>query len=369
MKVIAYYLPQFHEIPENNEWWGKGFTEWNNVKKGEALFKNHNQPRVPLEGYYNLMDKEVMIHQAELANTYGIYGMAFYHYWFEGKMLLEKPAENLLQWKDIPMNFMFFWANHDWFRSWEGKKTMLQKQTYGGEEDWKQHFDYMLPFFKDERYMRIKGKPAIGIYMISAIPNFDEMIKYWNKLAVDNELGGLYVIESFTHHNYVPSSKSVDAITIREPNVSMHHQSRFYSRSKAYPALQRFIPGCYPGKFSYERTKRDALDFASNFRYDGDIILGDFVGWDNTCRHKRRGSVLIGQTPEIFGQYLHKMKELAEQRNIEFLFLNAWNEWCEGMYLEPDTVSEYAYLEAIKKVLDEDSNKNGNLLDGVKLWD
>ena len=163
MKIIALYLPQFHEIPENNEWWGKGFTEWTNVKTAKPSFKGQYQPRIPLNNnYYNLTDVRAQEWQAKLAKEYGIYGFCYYHYWFEGKMLLEKPAEIMLKNLSVDMPFCFCWANHTWLRAWADKSNRtLIKQTYGTEEDWINHFNYLLPFFKDERYIKEDGKPIM----------------------------------------------------------------------------------------------------------------------------------------------------------------------------------------------------------------
>ena len=195
MEKYAFFLPQFHEIKENNEWWGKGFTEWVNVKNAKPLFKGHKQPKVPIDGYYNLLNKETVIHQTELMHKYGIDGMIYYHYYFEGRMLLEKPAENLLKWKDIDQPFFFCWANHSWNRSWEGKTTILLEQTYGKQEEWEKHFQYLLKFFKDKRYIKKDNKPLIMIFN----PNFEEKVKifnYFNKRCKENGFDGIILINS-----------------------------------------------------------------------------------------------------------------------------------------------------------------------------
>lgn len=349
MKVIAYYLPQFHEILENNKWWGDNFTEWTNVKKAKPLFKDHYQPRVPLEGYYDLLDQKTMLHQAELMNKYNIYGMAFYHYWFNGKLLLEKPAENLLKWKNIKMNFMFFWANHNWVRSWNGSSEILQEQEYGGYEDWKKHFDYMLPFFKDDRYLKKNNKPMVGVYFSNKVPNFDEMLSFWNELARENGFDGLYIIENVFKKNYVSPYKNVNALVLRQPNMAQIKYTKIYGLSKRIARLQPLFINCYPLRLDYETIKKNELSLSRSFKTEKDLILGDFVGWDNTSRHGKRGSVIVGQTPEIFSHYFRELVKLCKSRKIDFLFINAWNEWCEGMYLEPDSRDKYKYLEAIKQ--------------------
>ena len=193
MKIIAFYLPQFHNIPENDEWWGNGFTEWTNVKKAKPLYEGHMQPRVPLGGnYYNLLDDNVKIWQADLAKKYGVYGFCYYHYWFNGKMLLEKPMEQMLANKEVDIPFCICWANEPWTKAWVGdERKLLIAQEYGQEEEWKQHFMYLLPFFKDERYITKDGKPLFVFYRPDIVPCMKEMIETWDKLAKENGLSGI----------------------------------------------------------------------------------------------------------------------------------------------------------------------------------
>lgn len=197
-KVIPFYLPQFHTIPENDEWWGKGFTEWTNVKSAKAYRKDQSQPRIPLNNnYYDLSKIETLKWQANLARKYGIYGFCFYHYWFNGKLLLEKPSQNLLANKDIELRFCFSWANEPWARTWDGKnREVLMPQEYGGENEWKKHFEYLLPFFKDNRYIRVNGKPMFLIYKSASIAKCEDMMLYWQKLAKDAGLTGIHFVET-----------------------------------------------------------------------------------------------------------------------------------------------------------------------------
>jgi len=166
MKVVALYLPQFHTIPENDTWWGEGFTEWVNIKKAIPLFENHHQPRMPLQdNYYNLADPDVMRWQASIAKEHGVYGFCFYHYWFDGKLLLQKPIENFLENKDIDIHFCISWANEHWTDQWVSEKwNVLIEQRYGERDEWKVHFDYLLPYFKDDRYIKVDEKPVFVIY-------------------------------------------------------------------------------------------------------------------------------------------------------------------------------------------------------------
>ena len=214
MKILALYLPQFHRVKENDEWWGEGFTEWTAVKDAMPFFNGHYQPRRPLnDNYYDLMEKKTMRWQARLMKEYGIDGMCMYHYWFkDGRRILEKPAENLLEWKDINMPFCFCWANMTWARTWsnirnsavwankyEGESKeiddgILLEQKYGGLLDWKEHFKYLLPFFKDERYIKKDNKPVFVLYKTELIDCLEEMTEKWQEWAVENGFNGIYFI-------------------------------------------------------------------------------------------------------------------------------------------------------------------------------
>ena len=194
MKIIPLYLPQFHEIPENNEWWGKGFTEWTNVKKARPLFEGHNQPRIPKgKNYYDLSNLDVLKWQCSLANNYGIFGFCFYHYWFNGKLLLEKPMEMLLEHSEIAINYCVSWANHNWNDSWKaspGKERILIDHDFDDEEDWVSHFNYLLNFFKDSRYIKEDGKPLVVIYIPNIIGKLNKMLALWNAMAIENGFKG-----------------------------------------------------------------------------------------------------------------------------------------------------------------------------------
>ena len=192
-KVLALHLPQYHRIPENDRWWGEGFTDWVNVRKAKPLFQGHEQPVVPLNNnYYDLSDTAAIRWQAQLAKQYGVYGFCYYHYWFSGRKLLEKPCELLLDHKDIDIKYCFCWANESWARTWDGKEhDVLMKQVYGGREDWTAHFDYLLPFFQDERYIRIDNKPVIFIYSCHRIADFDDVVAWWDELARENGFDGV----------------------------------------------------------------------------------------------------------------------------------------------------------------------------------
>ncbi|MEG1506409.1 MAG: glycoside hydrolase family 99-like domain-containing protein [Bacilli bacterium] len=342
-KLITFYLPQFHRIKENDEWWGEGFTEWTNVKKSKPLYEGHNQPRVPLDNsYYDLSKKETLEKQAKLAKEYGIYGFCFYHYYFNGRKLLEKPAEILLENKEIDLNYCFSWANEPWTRSWDGKtRDVIMPQSYGGKKEWKEHFEYLLPFFKDKRYIKKENKPLFLIYRTNNIPNCEDMINYWEKLAINNGFNGIYLLETLNSFQKNPILNSSKGVVEFEPMLTMRHYL------KPTIQLKRLL-----------RKKIGLLDIVNyddvwsqiikrDNDYGKERYLGAFVGWDNTPRKGKKGLIIDNSTPEKFGNYLKIQKN---KNNTEFVFINAWNEWAEGAYLEGDELNSKNYLKQIMRV-------------------
>lgn len=365
MKIIAFYLPQFHSIPENDEWWGKGFTEWVNVKRAGCLVRGQRQPRVPLNNnYYDLSDSRTMDWQIGLAKEYGVYGFCFYHYWLNGKLLLEKPVEAFLNDKSKDMPFCISWANHSWTNAWVSKTpTMLLKQTYGDEEEWKAHFEYLLPYLSDSRYIKHNGKPLLIIYDPNDIPNLKERLEYINKLAVEHGLGGITF--AYQSLSYQLSRKNNDPFTCGveyQPQYvrGLRAQRKFALLRKIKRSVFRFIR-----RISGVQLRTDAMNSLSTISYDdvwNDVINmkplcegnipGAFVDWDNTPRRGTGGSLVTDATPEKFETYLKKQIERA--RNVyhsDKIFLFAWNEWAEGGYIEPDEAFEYGNLQAIKNAL------------------
>lgn len=196
-QIVAFHLPQFHTFPENDEWWGKGFTEWVNVKNAKPLYKGHNQPRVPLNNnYYDLSKIENMVAQMDLAREYGIHAFCYYHYWFDGKLLLHKPLEAIRDYQGVKLNYFLCWANEPWARTWDGHETdVLMPQRYGDRPEWERHFEYLLSFFKDQYYEKIDNKPVLVLYRCTSIPKCEEMIACWNQLCKQNGFDGIYIIE------------------------------------------------------------------------------------------------------------------------------------------------------------------------------
>ena len=354
MKTIAMYLPQFHRVKENDEWWGEGFTEWTAVKSAEKLFDSHEQPRVPLDNmYYDLLDKNTMSRQSELMHKYQIDGMCFYHYYFkDGKKILEKPAENLLKWQDIDMPFCFSWANESWVRSWsniaksnswfaifDDKKScnsgdigILLEQDYGDRHAWEEHYRYLSPFFHNTRYIKYENMPVFMIYKPENIPCLMPMLEYWDDLAKAEGFPGIYTIGTNIQEN---QKRGLKAINIQEP--------------------QNTIDRFYGGVVNSNQQVRLLIDYQDIWDKllcketpDG-ASLGGFVGYDDTPRHGRRGSIVHQRNPYLFYEGMKGLLVKAARRHSPFVFINAWNEWGEGMYLEPDAQYGFAFLEAFRQ--------------------
>lgn len=350
MKIFAYYLPQFHCIPENDEWWGKGFTEWTNVKKAKSLFKNHIQPQVPLNNNYYSLDKlDTLKWQERLMNKYKVDGLIFYHYYFKGKKLLEKPAEMLLNNDDINIPFFFCWANHSWRRTWEGSAQMLLEQIYGDEKDWKEHFDYLLPFFKDPRYQKEDNKPIFMVFK----PDFEEkkkMFEYFDNRCIENGFDGICIIETRESHNVnkINDNDNVNYtryIHLREPGSSqLQYIRKIINFSHRVTNKVKRILNKYNTKLlvKFDGNKLYKL-MCRSYCYNKNIIRGLFFEWDNTPRHGYRGYIITPVSKKRFFEYMNLIK------NEDYVFVNAWNEWAEGMMLEPTEHNKYKYLEWIKE--------------------
>lgn len=372
IRTIALYLPQFHEIPENNEWWGRGFTEWVNVKKAVPLFEGHQQPRVPLnQNYYDLSDVNVMRWQVDLAKQYGIYGFCFYHYWFSGKKLLEKPVENYLEALDIDFPFCLCWANEHWTNKWATENDrVLIEQKYGGKQQWKEHFDYLLPFLKDKRYIYQDGKPLFILYRPELVSKRREMIEYWNELAIENGLPGICV--AFQHpgvlYNYPDEDVSMFDYCIEyQPATAWMKRDKSATSHQKLRKVKLFIEKHF--KFSSisnnfkkkesEGPKLESYDDVWDTVFEGierfpKCIPCAPVDWDNTPRWGYKGRVFTGRTTEKFKKNFSKLIKLTKEKYpTDMIFVFAWNEWAEGGYLEPDELNGYGNLEAIKEALIE----------------
>ncbi|MEB3308436.1 MAG: glycoside hydrolase family 99-like domain-containing protein [Cyanobacteriota bacterium] len=361
-KLIAFHLPQFHRIPENDAWWGEGFTEWTNVCKATPRYPGHSMPPVPLGGrYYDLNDPDARQWQADLARRYGIHGFCYYHYWFRGKQLLEKPVEAILASGSPDFPFCFSWANESWTRSWDGaNKSVLIRQDYGTETDWEQHFRYLLPFFRDPRYILHDGKPLFLIYRPADFPAVNAMIALWQRLAVEEGLAGICFVKTLTCFDPSPACAPFSASASFEPWLSERRHARFMDRVRklSLRLFCRTVQKCgvnLPFRFSYDVIWKDIL----RRRYGRDVFPGGFVGWDNTPRRGRHSRIVAGGTPEKFGLYMQALLSRAVADSAPFVFLNAWNEWAECAYLEPDERHDHAYLEQLATAIEVCSSHAG----------
>ncbi len=357
MKLIAFYLPQFHEIPENNDAWGKGFTEWTNVKKTYPLFLGHNQPRVPLHNrYYNLLENGVIEWQTNLAKKAGIYGFCFYHYWFNGRMVLEKPVEMLLNNKKIDFHYCFSWANEPWTKTWhgaKGEKEILIPQTYGNEEEWEAHYDYFRDYFKDKRYIKEKNRPILLIYHLRSVSRFNDMIRYWNECAKRDGFDGIFLVSMNTCYEHVMKSRWVNWTVDFEPSKISRDAIKVSSIFKPKDARSLLWNRFGIRQIHYAEANKKMLMKSHEKNHFRTV----FVDYDDSPRRGVRALVTKGSTPRRFGKYLKEAIRLSKKEENEYLFINAWNEWGEGNYLEPDIRNGYGYLEQIKRVLKRDFNR------------
>ena len=356
MKLIAFYLPQFHEIPENNEAWGEGFTEWTNVKKARPLFGGHNQPRTPLnDNYYNLLDSTVMQKQMELAREYGIYGFCYYHYWFKGKKVLEKPLENMLNSSDKVLPFCLAWANEAWTKTWhgaKGTKEVLLRQTYGTQKDWEEHFNYLDNYFSHPQYIKIDNKPVLLIYKINHMRHRSEMFECFNRMAVEKGYDGVYLIQMLSDEQSISKLKWINAQVDFEParirNIMRANRDKTYERK--VKLMNRHPKWNWWNKWvcdilDYRKINHELIDMP----HEQNQYRCCFVDYDDSPRRGKTALIFKNSSPEAFGYYLRKQMELSKQEGKEYLFINAWNEWGEGNYLEPDTKYGFHYLEQVKK--------------------
>ena len=356
-RVLAYYLPQFHPIPENDQWWGKGFTEWTNVGSAVPLFKGHQQPRIPTDlGYYDLRIPEVREEQANLARNAGVEGFIYWHYYFGGgKRLLEMPITEVLKTGKPDFPFCLAWANHSWSsQSWDRIKSkkddqLLMKQEYLGEKDNIEHFYTLLPAFSDKRYIQINNKPVFLIYDGLGIPQVEEFLELWNNLAIKNGLNGIYFIA-----RNGGSSSSIDTLlNLGFDAVNRHGQFEAENqvkgkvfRSLRWRAIEK-IRGRVLDVYDYHDIIKNIFN-----EYDSrpNVIPTIIPQWD---RSPRRQSAIIYKksSPEIFSQHLQNALDIISRKeeNARILILKSWNEWGEGNYMEPDKYNGHGYLNALKE--------------------
>ena len=344
VKVVAFYLPQFHPIPENDLWWGKGFTEWTNVAKAQPNFPGHFQPRQPADlGYYDLRIPTVMEEQARLAQRYGIKGFCYYYYWFSGKRLLDNPLNSLLQNKKSTMPFCLCWANENWTRRWDGNdQEILMAQSHSAEDDFRVIQDVMR-YFRSPQYLRINGKPLMLVYRVSQFPDFYRTAERWRQACWEAGIGDIFLtlVESFeqARNGVAPEVFGCDA------TVEFPPQGYLAQGNIQVPKETSQFQGCI------EDYKDLALFFATRPYPKYKRFPCVVPGWDNTARRQLDSYCFHDATPGAFQAWLERAIEIAKQQfcgEERLVFVNAWNEWAEGAYLEPDTRFGHTFLEAIR---------------------
>lgn len=357
-KVLAYYLPQFHPIPENDQWWGKGFTEWTNVGKAKPLFEGHYQPHVPADlGYYDLRVPETRIEQAQLAAQYGISGFCYWHYWFNGKQLLERPFNEVLATGKPDFPFCLAWANESWKGFDHGLKNrkILIEQTYAGENDHIAHFYSLLPAFLDHRYIKHEGCPIFVIYFPDRIPDTKKYVDLWQNLAKKNGLPGIFFIglSLRTNDQTLPSMQQLGMDAISTIRLEDFYQYYHPHRSVCKRIIHRLNKKRLPGKLV---DYRDAANYFFNSLDSNTKIYPTIIsGWDHSPRTGRDGLILNDYTPEAFGEHATQILSLVKNKTSEdsIVFLKSWNEWAEGNYMEPDLKYGHGFLKALKEAIDK----------------
>jgi hypothetical protein len=355
IQLIAYYLPQFHPIKENNIWWGEGFTEWTNVAKAKPLFKDHYQPKIPANlGFYDLRCSETREAQADLAKKYGITGFCYWHYWFgNGRRLLERPFNEVIESGKPDFPFCLSWANHTWLnKTWSNNQVMkeeiLIEQSYFGKDDYTHHFYSLLPAFKDKRYLKIDGKPIFVVYAPLEHPEMGKFIDIWQQLSIKNGLNGMYFIGHVRDYERIEDIMILgfDAVNVVRLNVV---------------DIIRYTPTHFIQKIQqtyfhipYRIPYKKAINFWCLEENKQETVFPTIIpNWDHTPRSGSQGVVLTNSTPKLFKKHLSNVLEVIKRKadNRQIAFIKSWNEWGEGNYLEPDLKYGVQYLEKIKEIL------------------
>jgi lipopolysaccharide biosynthesis protein len=355
IRPIAMYLPQFHPIPENDTWWGKGFTEWTNVTKAKPLYSWHYQPHLPADlGYYDLRLPETREAQSEMAREHGIYGFCYYHYWFNGKRLLNRPIDDVIKLKKPDFPFMLCWANENWTRSWDGENSnILMSQEYSFEDDLI-HINVLRKYLEDYRYITVEGKPVFVFYRAYLFPDLKKTISIWQNEVQKWGFKGLYTI---TINNFI-GDKTIEDLGL-DSSFFFHPDFRLFRKPNILKKIQihlnrKGIIDC--PKISHRVINYNSyINLALNhfIKTTNKIFPGVNPNWDNSARRKYEALILRGSTPELYGKWLKNTIDFynpfSEEEN--FIFINAWNEWAEGNHLEPDHKWGRKYLEETKKAL------------------
>lgn len=365
IKFLAYYLPQYHQIPENDEWWEPGFTEWTNVTKAKPLFKGHHQPNLPSElGFYDLRVPDVQRKQSNLALEHKIDGFIYYQYWFgNGKMLLEKPAEMMLKDDKITIPFCFCWANESWRGVMHGldRHKILIEQTYSGEKDYIDYFNYLIPFFMDDRYIKINDCPMFHIYRLDDIPDPEVFFPIFEEMAIKNGFKGMYFVATGNvNSKAVTENESIKGVVgldiFKKLRYNKYHK---FLEGTFLHRLEKIWNQLLGESVQLEKRRRPMLlDYekgldAMQIHFPHEKYISSVLpNWDNSPRSKNQSMVLINSSPanfEIaFTKFAQQLKNHPE--NPPFIVIKSWNEWAEGNYLEPDRTYGRGWLQAVKNV-------------------
>ncbi len=356
-RLIAFHLPQYHPIPENDDWWGKGFTEWTNVAKTRPQYPGHDQPHLPADlGFYDLRLPEARHAQADMARQYGIHGFCYYHYWFHGRRLLDRPVAEILRSGEPDFPFCLCWANESWSRRWDGlERELLMPQAYSEEDD-RAHIRWLADAFADPRYIRVDGKPLFLVYRTSHLPNPARTAEIWRHEAQRLGIGELFLcrVEANSEEYEVPPQFwGFDAAVEFAPRWSdLGDRLKFYGRRWRWGRRLKVVSEGYARHqvYSYESVanlsmKRPLPDYEM-FRCVTPM-------WDNSARRAENAIILHGSTPDLYRSWLEFALEQAKNQapGRQIVFINAWNEWAEGNHLEPSAKSGHAYLEATRRAL------------------
>jgi lipopolysaccharide biosynthesis protein len=355
-RILSFYLPQFYPIAENDEWWGKGFTEWTSVTRAKPLFPGHYQPHLPGElGFYDLRLPETRAAQAKLAREHGIYGFCYYHYWLHGRRLLDRPLEEVLALREPDFPFCMCWANHNWTRTWSGgDREVLLEQRYSRADDL-EHIRYLIPFFLDPRYVKVQGKPVFMIYRVEDLDDLEATLQVWREELAKVGIPGLYLVWMESNHLATPldfTARGLDAACEFQPRSGIAGSPKpVWLRGKA----RKLLPGPYGTHQvrEYDRLVRGALGRPTPTYKRFPCVT---PAWDNSPRRAAplQASIWVNSTPEAYGRWLEQtlLRFRPFGPDEDFVLINAWNEWAEGNHLEPDQKWGRAYLEATRRAVE-----------------
>ena len=353
-RILAFYLPQYHPIPENDKWWGNGFTEWTNVAKATPLFRNHYQPHIPADlGFYDLRVPETRLAQAELAKEYGIAGFCYYHYWFNSKLLLDRPFNEVLNSGEPDFPFCLCWANENWTKTWDGKaKELLIQQDYSEEDD-REHIRWLIEAFRDQRYIKIDGKPLFLVYAVQDMPDPERTVSIWRAEVEKAGFDGIYLcsVESYMTHIRDPVAFGFDAALDFQPNT-MKYKSRLSTLARVKRALFNKYRYNVWQLFDYGEYVQSVIDQEVAVYKRFPCVM---PSWDNTPRRGNGATVFINATPRNYQKWLAGTLKMFKPYSVDenLVFINAWNEWAEGNHLEPCLRWERGYLDATRAAIIE----------------